>query len=238
MSYAPNQFPDPGQGPWAMAPPMAVKPGVRPRRLWYLAAVAVLLGGVVWLVVGLVSVSSEVNSFPRVSLPAGGSPVSLSHAGSYVVYYEAPGAASNAPPSFNVRIAPGSAGAAVTSLTPYGTNVTYNFGSRQGRAALTLKISSPGTFLVTAPAAPSGSDLAFGTSIAGGIVTSVVAGILLLLAGIAGMIVIFVVRARRISRQRAAARAGMTYPGGPGYPGGAGYPGGPYPGAPGGPGYG
>jgi hypothetical protein len=214
-----------------MAAPAARRPAVRPRRLWYLPALAVLLGGVAWLVVGLLSLSSQINSFPRVGLPASGSPVSLPHAGSYVVYYEAPGAASNAPPGFDVRIAPGSAGAAVTSLTPYGTSVTYSFGSRQGRAALTLKISSPGTFLVTAPAAPSGSDLAFGTSIAGGIVTTVVAAILLMLAGIAGLIVIFVIRVRRISRQRAAARGGMTYPGGP-YPGppGGPYPGGPYPG--------
>lgn len=45
MSYAPNPFPDPGQGPWAMA-----APPLRPRRLWYLAALAVLLGGVAWLV--------------------------------------------------------------------------------------------------------------------------------------------------------------------------------------------
>jgi hypothetical protein len=220
MSYAQNPFPGPAQGPWPMAAPPGGPPAVRPRRLWYLAALAVLLGGVAWLVVGLVSVGSQVNSFPRVALPASGSPVSLSHAGSYVVYYEAPGAANNAPPEFNVRITPGSAGAAVTSLAPYGTTVTYSFGSRQGRAALTLRIASPGTFLVTAPAAPGGSDLAFGASIAGGIVASVVPGILLVLAGVAGLIVVFAVRARRISRQRAAMRGGMMYPPAPGYPSG------------------
>ena len=204
MSYAPSPFPALGQGPWAAPAPL------RPRRLWYLAALAVLLGGVAWLVVSLASVSSEVNSFPRVSLPATGSPVSLTRAGSYVVYYEAPGAARHAPSGFNVRITPDSAGAAVASLTPVGGTITYSFGSREGRAALTLKISGPGTFLVTAPAAPSGSDLAFGTSIAGRIVASAVPAIVLMLAGIAGFVVIVVVRARRITRLRSL--GGPVYP--------------------------
>jgi hypothetical protein len=207
MSYAPNPFPAPGQGPLAAPPPL------RPRRRWYLATLAVLLGGVAWLIVSLVGVGSEVNSFPRVALPATGSPVSLARAGSYVVYYEAPGAARHAPPGFDVRITPASAGVAVASLTPAGGTVTYSFGSREGRAELTLKVSGPGTFLVTAPAAPSGSDLAFGTSIAGRIVAAAVPAIVLMLAGIAGFVTIAVVRARRIARLRS--------PGGAVYPPGA-----------------
>jgi hypothetical protein len=213
MNYEPGPFAGAGQGRQANSGP----PSIRPRRLWYLAALVVLLGGIAWLVVGLVSLGGEVNGFPRVALPASGSPVSLSHAGSYVVYYEGPGAASGSPPSFNVRIAPDSAGAAVRSLTPYGSSVTYSFGSRHGRAVLTLQISAPGRFGVTAASAPAGSDLAFGSGIGSSIVVTVVAAVLLMLAGIAGLVVIFVVRLVRSSRLRSRTTDGMAYPAPPGF---------------------
>jgi hypothetical protein len=205
MSYATGQFPGTGQGPYAGAPaPQPAK--IRPGRVWYLLGLALLLGGVAWLVVGLVSLTSQINSFQRVALPASGGVISLSHAGSYVVYYEAPGVGSGRLPSFNVRIDPDSAGASVRSLTPYRSSVTYSLGSRQGRAALALQVTSPGKFLVIAPAAPAvagGSYLAFGPSIAGGIVGTVVAAVLLMLCGLAGLIVPFVVRRVQISRRRA-----------------------------------
>jgi hypothetical protein len=225
MSYAPGQYPgaDPGAypGPPVPAPQQA---RIRPGRVWYLVALAVLLGGAAWLVVGFVSLDNEVNSFQRVALPTAHGVVSLSHAGSYVVYYEAPGVASGRLPSFNVRVVPFSAGASVRSLAPYATTVTYTIGSRQGRAALTLDVARAGRYLVIAPGAPAvtgGSDLAFGSSIAGGIVAPVVGSALLMLIGLAGLIVIFVVRRVRISRQRA------SYPA-PGYP----QPGSPQPGSP------
>jgi hypothetical protein len=232
MNYPPSQFPaaGPGVGYPGMQPGARAK--VQPGRLWYLAALVLLLGGVGWLVFGLVSLNSQINSFPRVRVPTTGSPVSLTHAGSYVIYYEADGAASNPLPGFDVRIAPDSAGADVTSIAPYGSSVTYSFGSRQGRAALTLQIASPGRFLVIAPLAPSvagGSDLAFGTGIVSGIVGIAVPAALAMLVGISGLIVIFVIRYQRTRQQRAAMAGGAGYPGGPG--------GQPYPGGPGGQGY-
>jgi hypothetical protein len=218
----------------------AARAKVQPGRVWYLPALVLLLGGVGWLVFGLVSLNSQINSFARVGVPTGGSPVTLSHAGSYVIYYEANGAASNPLPGFDVRIAPDSAGADVTSIAPYGSSVTYSLGSRQGRAALTLQVASPGRFLVIAPSAPSvagGSDLAFGTGIARGIVGIAVPAALAMLVGISGLIVIFVIRYQRTRQQRAATAGGAGYPGWPGgqpYPG---WPGQPYPGGPGGQGY-
>jgi hypothetical protein len=247
MNYPPSQFPaaGPGAGYPGMRP--AARAKVRPGRVWYLAALVLLLGGLGWLVFGLVSLNSQINSFPRVRVPTSGSPVSLSHAGSYVIYYEANGAASNPLPGFDVRIAPDSAGADVTSIAPYRSSVTYSFGSRQGRAALTLQVASPGRFLVIAPAAPSvagGSDLAFGTGIVSGIVGIAVPATLAMLVGISGLIVIFIIRYQRTRQQRAAMAGSAGYPGWPGgqpyHPGGPGsqgYQGGPGYQYPPGPGY-
>jgi hypothetical protein len=53
---------------------------VRPGRVWYLLALAVFLAGVGWIVLGLISASHQVDSFPRVPLPAGGT-VTLDRSG-------------------------------------------------------------------------------------------------------------------------------------------------------------
>jgi hypothetical protein len=197
---------DGGPGPVPLAAPPA---RIRPGRVWYLLPLAVFLGGVAWLVFGLLSLGSHVDSFPRVAVPAGGQ-VSLSHSGGYVVYYEGPGAQSGRVPAFRVRVIPASASAAVTSLAPYTTSVSYAFGSRQGRAVLTLQVSHPGRFRVETSGAgglPAGSDLAFGDSIAGGIPGIAVFSGLLMFAGLAGLVVILVIRITKTRRARAAASA-------------------------------
>jgi hypothetical protein len=190
------------------AVPLAAPPGrIRPGRIWYLLPLLVFLGGVALLVFGLLSLDSHIGSFPRVAIPAGGQ-VSLGHSGGYVVYYEGPGAQSGHLPAFRVRVIPAAAPAAATSLTPYATSVTYGFGSRQGRAVLTLQVSRPGRFLVETPGAsglPAGSDLAFGDSIAGGIAGVAVFSGLLMFAGLAGLVVILVIRIAKTRRARAAA---------------------------------
>jgi hypothetical protein len=194
-----------GAGQPPFGGPMATgRPKVRPGRIWYLVPLAVFLGGVAWLVFGLFSVSGQVDSFPRVPLPAGGA-VTLNHSGGYVIYYEGPGANSGQIPSFNVRIVPAAAPAEVGSLKSYSGSVTYTFGSRQGRAVLTFQVAHAGRFLVEPSGAPSGSDLAFGSSIVGGIVGIVLGSIALILVGIAGAIVLFVIRLVKTRRVRAAA---------------------------------
>jgi hypothetical protein len=175
---------------------------VRPGRVWYLAALAVFLVGVAWIAFGLISVGHQVDSFPRVPLPAGGA-VTLGHSGGYVVYYEGAGASSGRVPGFHVRISPA---AAVGSLRPYTSSVTYSFGAHQGRAVLTLQVVHPGRFLVEpsgAPAVPGGSDLAFGSSIAGRVVATVLPGIGLIFLGIIGAIVVGIIRITRVRRARA-----------------------------------
>jgi len=201
--------PAPGDAGPGAVPPAAPPAKIRPGRIWYLVALLAFLGGVAWLIIGLVSVFSHVNSFARVAVPAGGQ-VSLDHSGGYVIYYEGPGAQSGQIPPFRVRVTPASAGAAVQSLAPYGGSLTYSNGSHQGSAVLTLQVTHPGRFTVETPGAtslPAGSDLAFGDSFGGGLVASIVGGVLLILAGLAGLIAIFVIRLVQANRARSATAA-------------------------------
>jgi len=157
------------------------------------------------VVFGFVSLSSKVDSFARVPLPAGGT-VALNHDGGYVVYYEGPGANSGRIPSFTVQIKPAAPPAAVGSLQTYGSSVNYAIGAHQGRAVLTLQVVHPGKFVVApsgAGAATDGSDLAFGQSIGGSIVDIVLPTIGLIFLGVASWIILFVIRLTRTRRARA-----------------------------------
>jgi hypothetical protein len=200
----------PGAQPYGAGPPpfggqtATGRPKVRPGRIWYLAAVAVFLGGVAWLVFGLISVGHQIDSFPRVPLPAGGA-VTLNHSGGYVIYYEGPGAKSGQIPGFHVRIVPAASSPQMGSLKSYSGSLTYSFGSHQGRAVLALRVARGGRFLVEPSGAPSHSDLAFGSSIAGGIVGIVLGSIALIFAGIAVAIVLLVIRIVKTRRARVAA---------------------------------
>jgi hypothetical protein len=212
--------PPPGDGGPDAVPLAAPRAKIRPGRIWYLVGLLVLLGGVAWLVVGLVSVFSHVNSFARVAVPAGGQ-VSLDHSGGYVIYYEGPGAQSGRIPAFQVRVTPASAGAAVRSLGTYNGSLTYSNGAHQGSAVLTIQVTHPGRFTVETPGGtglPAGSDLAFGDSFGGGLVASIVGGVLLILAGLAVLIVIFIIRIVKTNRARSPVPAWSPPPGPPGPP--------------------
>ncbi len=195
-------------------------------------ALAVFAAGLAWLIVGIVSLASTVNDLQRVPLPAGGT-VSLGHSGSFIVYYEGPGAQNGQMPPYNIHVAPASPGAAVSGLTRYTSDVTYNFGSHHGRAVLTLHVTKPGKFAVTATGQQvAGAGLAIGGSIASGIVGVLLPGVPLMIIGVLGGVTLLVVRiARKRSLQRPA-YAGYAYPPGPpGQPGPGGPPGGTGPGS-------
>ena len=181
-------------------------PKVRPGRVWYLVALALFAAGLAWLIFGIVSLGNTVNDLQRVPLPAGGT-ISLKHSGGYIVYYEGPGAQSGKIPRFNIHVTPASSGAAVSSLTQYGQQVTYNIGSHHGRAVLTLHVTKPGTFRVSATGPQvAGADLAFGGSIASGVVGILLPGVPLIIVGLLGgllLLIIRIVRKRTIQRQYA-----------------------------------
>jgi hypothetical protein len=180
-------------------PPAKIRPG----RVWYWVALAVLLVGVAWAVAASVLLFGKVDSFPRVPDPGQGV-ISLTHSGGYVIYYEGPGASDGNVPAGNIRLTPESAGAAVKSITPFSGSVTYQIGSREGSAVAHVQIAAPGRFLVraTSSGAPPGSHLAIGSNITGGIAAIVLPALVLVLVAIVGATVVAVVRHTRIKRAR------------------------------------
>lgn len=190
----------PGPG---FPPPASPQGKIHPGRAWYLLALLLIAGGIAWLVISFASFDHQVNSLQRVPLPQGGH-VNLADSGGYVIYYEGPGAQSGHFASFNVRVEPASPGAAAASLRQYSGTVNYSASGHQGRAVLTLQVTHPGRFaVVVAGSFASGSDLAFGPSLASSIVKIVVPGVLLMVVGFVLGLVILIVRIVRRSRLRA-----------------------------------
>jgi len=177
---------------------------LRPGRIWYAVALAVLAAGIAFLAHGFASLAGTVDGLQRVSLPGGGT-VSLTHGGGYIVYYEGPGAQNGNIPFFHINIAPASPGGAVASLARYGSTVTYNIGSHQGRAVLSMRVARAGRYAVTTTgSAPANADLAFGGSIGGGIVGLLLPAIPLIIVGFVGTLLLFILRVvGKRSRQRA-----------------------------------
>jgi hypothetical protein len=185
---------------FGLGPPRKLRPG----RIWYVVALAVLAAGIAFLAHGFASLAGTVDGLQRVSLPAGGT-VSLPHGGGYIVYYEGPGARDGNIPFFHVNIAPASPGAAVARLARYGATVTYDIGSHQGRAVLSLRVPHAGRYAVTTTGpAPANADLAFGGSIGGGIVSLLLPAIPLIIVGFVATLLLFILRlVGKRSRQRA-----------------------------------
>ena len=157
-----------GSGDALNPEPLAAPPDrLRPGRVWYVLAVAVIVAGVAWPLARLAALNGQVNSFQRVALPGNGE-ITLTHSGRYVIYYEGPGAAAGKAPPLSVRLRPLSASAAVQSITPSGS-VSFSFGSHTDTAVLNLTIAHPGRFLLQAraPAAPAGGHVAVGSSVGG-----------------------------------------------------------------------
>ena len=182
--------------------------------LWLALPIAVIIGGALWMVFGFIGLNNQVNSLQRVPFPGQGE-VTLPHSGSYVVYYEGPGASHGIVPAGDINVKHLTPGATAKSITPYSANVQYSLGGHSGVAIDTLTISGSGKFLVetTAQNAPAGGDIAIGASIGGSIVATVVPGVILLLAGIGGTIVTAIVLVRRRNKR---GDAGAAWPGQPG----------------------
>ena len=172
------------------------RPVRRAGALWYWAAVLVLLAGMAWPLLGVRVTDQRIASLQRVALPAGGR-VSLPHGGTYVVSYEARGAADRPVPSFRVRARPLGPSLRV-SLHLDSSGGVYTSGPAEGVVVLDLTASGAGTVYLDGPAAPAvpgGSALAVGPPLPGFPVT-VLPGIGLMLLGVGAVILVATVRSR------------------------------------------
>jgi len=180
--------------PLAQAP-TTVDPGqIRPRRSWYWLVLAPVLASFAWVAVVLVLIDGAVNSFQRV--PAQGTGEVSLRSGRYVIYYEAPGPFIGPASAGHVDVRPLSGSGAVGRMTGYSGSLTYSLGSHHGTAVLVVQISRPGRFLIRATSSPAvrGARLAIGPSITGWIWVGVLPATGLILAGLAFVIVIAVMR--------------------------------------------
>ncbi|WP_338769541.1 hypothetical protein V7968_05780 [Nocardia vulneris] len=104
----------------------------------------------------------------------------------------------------------------------YDSDVTYSFGKREGRAALSFDAAVPGTYQVAIQGDPGTSATAaigrgFGTSFVGTLLGGIALGVVGLLLGLAVIIVVAVKRSG--SKRRAASGLTGGYPSGPPLPG-------------------
>lgn len=214
--------------------PASDYPASRPGRLRGKRAIQVGGGlialGIILAIVGGVlantSAYNKVNSFQRVSVQQGTGTVTFDRAGGYVAYYES----SSVRDSKNdtIYLIPGTlthqtTGTVVQLDTPYGNRsdnkikyVFYNHDGHKGHAMWQFHISEPGTYDVRldhVPAAPADAVVAFGKSIAGGIVVAGVLVIIGVLALIAGLITLIVGLVRRRRHKRDLSATGYGGPG-------------------------
>ncbi|AFU06054.1 hypothetical protein [Nocardia brasiliensis] len=200
-------------------------PRVTPSGWWFaLGALLIalgVLGGAALAVGSFTQVSGRVDDFQRIEVPGSGA-VQLSETGGYTVYFEYSGASEAIfGGEVNVRIA--DPGGAPVQLRRYDSDVTYSFGKREGRAALSFDAAVPGTYQVTIQGDPGTSATAaigrgLGTSFVGTLLGGIALGVGGLLLGLA---VVIVVAVKRSGSKRRAAASGFTggYPSGPPLPG-------------------
>jgi hypothetical protein len=193
-----------------LEPPATPPARLRPGRVWYLVALAVIVAGPAWLLVGLAALDGQINSFQRVALPGNGE-ITLTHSGRYVIYYEGPGAAAGKAPALTVQLRPLSASAAVQGITPAGS-ASFSFGSHADTAVLNLQIAHPGRFLLQARSrtALAGSHVAVGSGVGGSLVRMIVPFIALIVVGVCGVVAVAFIRGSRGSRERRLALAGFA----------------------------
>jgi hypothetical protein len=173
-----------------------------------------VVGAVLWFVLSLVNLSNEVDDFQRVPVPGEGT-VQL-EARKYVIYYEGPNA-DEVVPQFEIAITDTETERPL-AIETYGGSLTYSFGE-EGSAQATLTPPRAGTYAVRTGGAEGtfAAQVAFGRSIAGPILRSILGafamGGVLTGAGIVLLVVTIVRRRRaRTAAVATAAPAAPTWP--------------------------
>ncbi|MBL1075858.1 hypothetical protein JK358_15790 [Nocardia sp. 2] len=184
--------------------PPAQQPRITPPAWWFAVGALLIVVGVVGAIALAVSsftgMSDKIDGFQRVAIPGSGT-VQL-ESGSYTVYIEGPDGATG---SVLITAPDGSE----VTLEPYSSKVTYSFGGHDGEAEFSFQATQSGTYDVTTEG-PSGSNIAIGEGLGGGIVGSVLGALALGLGGLfLGIIVLIVTAVKRSgSKKRAAAGSG------------------------------
>jgi hypothetical protein len=198
-----------------------------------LAAIFGIIGlglAIAGIVVLVKSPINKVDDFVRAPVDGRAHAVELTRTGHYVVYFETPQSGSH---RANVRLTVSGQDDDPLKLSVYGANrtststLTYDLGGKHGEAAYTFSISRSGTYSMTATSsdAPAGSRMAFGESIAHGLVAGLALffpGLFLVIAAVVLLIVGLVKRSRH-KRELASAYRGGGNPW-PGQAPGYGYP--------------
>jgi hypothetical protein len=166
-----------------------------------------VVGAVLWFVLSLVNLNNEVDDFQRVPVPGEGT-VQL-EARKYVIYFEGPNA-DEAVPRFEIAITETDTERAL-AIDTYGGSLTYSFG-REGSAQATITPPRAGSYAVRTSGADGtpGAQVAFGRSIAGSILRSIL-GVFAIGGVVSGAgVVLLVVTIVRRRRARTAAAATAT----------------------------
>ena len=161
---------------------------------------------------------SKVNGFQRVAVKDSTGTVNFSHAGGYVAYYESStitGSTSQRIPEVGGTLTNQATNTTVTLQTPYGNRsdgkikfLHYDYNGHKGVALWQFHIDQPGAWKVqleTGAGLPADAVIAFGPSIAKGVVIGgiiAVLGVLLLIAGLVTLIVGIVKRRRNLKELR------------------------------------
>jgi hypothetical protein len=177
---------------------------------------------------------NKVNNFQRVTVASGSGTVTFSKAGGYLAYYESGSvrdSTNQTIPEIRGTLTNSAAGETVQLVTPYGNRsdgnikyLHYDYNGHKGLAMWQFHINQPGTFQVQLqrnPAAASDATVAFGPSIAQGVVVGgilVILGVLLLLAG-AITLTVGLVKRRRHKREFRTGGYGAPAPAGGQWPG-------------------
>jgi len=150
-----------------------------------------------------------IRSFDRTPVP-GVVDVSIAEPGGYSIYQEFPGAADRGATTDPPTVLVTDPGGAPVELKEYGSFVSYDQGSLEGRGIYTFRAEQAGTFHVTAAGA-SGSTVAVGrgmgdlsTKAVAGVFGGVIGGAILALSGLATSILVAITVgiARGRSRRR------------------------------------
>jgi uncharacterized membrane protein len=191
--------------------------------LMIVGLVLVIIGGII----GNTSAYSKVNGFQRVAVADHTGTITFKNAGGYVAYYESDevtDSTSQKIPEIPVVLTNQDTHQQLALQTPYGDRsdgkikyLHYDHDGHKGLAMWQFHIDQPGTYQVelrdNTAAAPD-ATVAFGKSIASGVVLGgvfVIIGALLLLAGLI-VLIIGLVKRRRHKRELRAGRSGYGGP--------------------------